>query len=167
MPRSPEPFRWKLPGATPPRATAARVGDPGCCVACTRCCRVVPAELAVTYEEPESAEPVKTGPPLPRTGCLPGALRRCCASAPVASPRFGFLPARNAQDINARVRRNLPEDGLALNTKLSLSCEEIVTIRDLLWMFLEIPGQICRWGTQLHENGCRWCPISEAILAAR
>jgi hypothetical protein len=40
--------------------------------------------------------------------------------------------------------KNLPEDRLALNTKLRLSCEEIVTIRDLLWMRLENPEEFCR-----------------------
>jgi hypothetical protein len=73
-----------------------------------------------------------------------GALRRCCASAPVASPRVRLL-ARAKRSGHQRSREeNVPEDGLALKAKLKLSCEEIVTIRDLLWMFLENAEEFCR-----------------------
>jgi hypothetical protein len=56
--------------------------------------------------------------------------------------RFGILPARSAQDINARVGKNLPEAGLQLNAKVKLSCEEIVIVAALLWKRLEIGVEI-------------------------
>ena len=66
-----------------------------------------------------------------------------CASAPVASPRVRHLArAKRSQDINARVGENVPEAGSELNTKMRLSCEEIVIVAALLWKFLEIVVEI-------------------------
>ncbi|MBZ5566700.1 MAG: hypothetical protein LAN64_02495 [Acidobacteriia bacterium] len=56
--------------------------------------------------------------------------------------KFGILPARRAPDINARVRKNLPESVDPLNAKLRLRCAEVVKVRDLLWKGLEIEVEI-------------------------
>jgi hypothetical protein len=49
----------------------------------------------------------------------------------------GLLPARRAQNINARVSDTLPEVVKGLKRKPGTRCEQIVIVPDLLWIILE------------------------------
>ncbi len=93
------------------------------------CCRVVPAELAVTDEGPEMPN-LPTGPALLRTGSCGRALGR----QTVASPQARHLSARRAQNINARVGDTLPEVGGGLKGKAARHCEHRVGNGDCLWI---------------------------------
>ena len=111
----------------------------------------VPAELAVTYEEPER-------PNLPRRPflakdlfALPAA-RRCSAAARFASPQVRFLSARRAQNINARVSDRLPDARKTLKRKTVRRCAEIVEGGDLLWMGLQIEGEIQKLNRKRREG---------------
>ncbi len=97
----PEPFRRKLPRETPSRGACRGTHD---CVACTGCCRVMPANWPLEHpitrksgarwgprpaRSPEVPN-LHASPPLPRTvasraGC------RCSARLPLASPRVRRL----------------------------------------------------------------------------
>jgi hypothetical protein len=52
------------------------------------------------------------------------------------------LSAQRAQNINACVSDTLPDAMNALKSKTKLRCAEIVEGGDLLWMGLEIEGEI-------------------------
>lgn len=97
-----------------------------------------------------SAEPAK--PVLPCQGPVAlRALRRCSAAAPLHHRKFGLLPARRAQDINARVNDTLPEVIMALKSKSAQRCAEVVIVGRLLWKFLEIEGG----NSKLHRKRCK------------
>ena len=96
----------------------------------------MPAELAVTYEEPEKPN-LPSRPSLAKDRFALPAARRCSAAARFASPQARFLPARRAQNINARVSDTLPDAMNALKSKEVRRCAEIVIVMELLWKFLE------------------------------
>jgi hypothetical protein len=52
------------------------------------------------------------------------------------------LSAQRAQNINACVSDTLPDAMKMLKSKTRLRCAEIVIVGDLLWMGLEIAGEI-------------------------
>jgi hypothetical protein len=101
----------------------------------------VPAELAVTDEEPEK-------PNLPSRSSLAKDHSAFAGRAPrgaaarFASPQVRSLSARRAQNINARVHDTLPDVIVALKSKANLCCAEIVIVGELLWKFLQNPGRI-------------------------
>ncbi|MGB9106170.1 MAG: hypothetical protein WCC59_15545 [Terriglobales bacterium] len=100
----------------------------------------VPAELAVTDEEPEKPN-LPSGPPLPRTILLyrPRAVRRSSSVCITASSVF----VRATRSGHQRSRSDtLPDAITALKSKTKMRCAEIVIVRDLLWMGLEIEGEI-------------------------
>jgi hypothetical protein len=76
------------------------------------------------------------------------ATRRCSVAARLHHRKFGFLTARRAQDINARVSDTLPEVMKALKSKTGRRCEELVIVAGLLWKFLEIAEET----TNLHRE---------------
>jgi len=97
----------------------------------------VPAELAVTDEEPEKPNLPSRSSLAKDHFALPAA-RWCSATGRIASPQVRSLSARRAQNINARVRDTLPDVITALKSKTELCCAEIVEGGDLLWMGLQI-----------------------------
>ncbi len=102
------------------------------------CFRVVPAELAVTYEEPETAEPAKLALPCQGPVARP---RAYGAQRTVASPQVRPLPARRAQDLDARVGSNVPEEPKLLKAKPDRDCDNHVEDGNCLWTALENAGK--------------------------
>ena len=103
----------------------------------------MPAELAVTYEEPEKPN-LPSRPSLAKdhfafTGHAPWG-----AAARFASPQVRSLSARRAQNINARVSDTLPDADWRLKGKTSLRCAEIVIVGKILWNFLQNAEQFRR-----------------------
>ncbi|MBZ5513197.1 MAG: hypothetical protein LAN70_18775 [Acidobacteriia bacterium] len=103
----------------------------------------MPAELAVTDEEPEKPNLPSRSSLAKDHFALPAA-RWCSATARFASPHVRSLSARRAQNINARVCDTLPDAMQTLKRKTKLRCAEIVIVRELLWKFLEKPEVFCR-----------------------
>jgi hypothetical protein len=74
---------------------------------------------------------------------LTGARAGVAHSAPEITAVRHLARAKRSGHQRSRAK-NVPEVVRHLNAKMKLSCEEIVTIRDLLWTFLENPEEFCR-----------------------